>query len=165
MAIFQKRSPANPLSGRRIPPPPRPAPPAVPPAQPPQFLRDNEVRTQIAADAMINGKLSFTTPTRVEGKLKGELRCTQLLVIGPNAVVEGWVKADELQIEGIVRGEIAETRRVEIRPQGRFLGKVSARQLAIRDGGFLDGRCNVGPTVSLDEQREIWRQILDAAES
>ena len=165
MAIFQRRSAANPLAGRRIPPAAKPAQPAAPPASPPQFLRDNEVRTQIAADAVINGKLSFTTPTRVEGKLKGELRCTELLVIGPTAVVEGWVKADELQIEGIVRGEIAETRKVEIRPRGRFLGKLSARQLAIRDGGFLDGRCNVGPNVSLNEQQEIWRQILDAAES
>ncbi len=40
------------------------------------------MRTSIGADAVINGKLSFTTPTRVEGKLKGELRCTQLLIIG-----------------------------------------------------------------------------------
>ena len=164
MAIFQKRSPVNPLAGRRIPPPSKPAQPIAPEAPPPQFLRDIEVRTQIAADAVINGKLAFTTPTRVEGKLKGELRCTGLLVIGPNAVVEGWVKADELHIEGIVRGEIAETRRVEIRPRGRFFGKVNARLLAIRDGGFLDARCNVGPNVSLTEQ-DVWQQILDAAES
>jgi hypothetical protein len=75
------------------------------------------VRTSIGADAVINGKLAFTTPTRVEGKLKGELRCTQLLIIGSTAVVEGWVKADELRVEGLVRGEIAETRKVEICPQ------------------------------------------------
>ena len=49
---------------------------------------------------MISGRLSFTTPTRVEGKLKGELRCTELCIIGPTAVIEGTVRAEELRVEG-----------------------------------------------------------------
>ncbi|MGH7896826.1 MAG: bactofilin family protein [Candidatus Binatia bacterium] len=153
MGIFQKRSPENPLAAKQPPSPVKPAQPVAPPAPPPQFLRDNEVRTQIAADAVINGKLSFTTPTRVEGKLTGELRCTELLVIGAKAVVEGWVKADEVQVEGLVRGEIGGARRVEIRSGGRFFGRLSARLLAVRDGGLVDGTCNVGPEVSLIEDR------------
>jgi cytoskeletal protein CcmA (bactofilin family) len=60
-------------------------------------------------------------------------------------VVEGTVKADELRVEGLVRGEIAETRKVEICPQGRLIGKVSSRLLIIRDGGFFEGECAVGP--------------------
>jgi cytoskeletal protein CcmA (bactofilin family) len=58
--------------------------------------------------------------------------------------VEGWVRADELRIEGLVRGEIAETRKVEICPQGKLVGTVSARFLVVRDGGFLEGQCLVG---------------------
>jgi cytoskeletal protein CcmA (bactofilin family) len=144
MGIFQKRSPDNPLAALE-PPPPQRQPQPVSPAAPPPFLRENEVRTYVGPDAVINGKLAFTTPTRIEGKLKGELRCTQLLIIGPSAVVEGWVKADELRIEGLLRGEIAETRKVEICPQGRLVGKVSARLLVVRDGAFLEGQCAVGP--------------------
>jgi cytoskeletal protein CcmA (bactofilin family) len=145
MGIFQKRSPDNPLAALE-PPPPEREPQPVSPSAPPPFLRDNEVRTSIGADAVINGKLAFTTPTRVEGKLKGELRCTQLLIIGSTAVVEGSVKADELRVEGLVRGEITETRKVEICPQGKLIGKVSSQLLIIRDGGFFEGECAVGPT-------------------
>jgi cytoskeletal protein CcmA (bactofilin family) len=144
MGIFQKRSPDNPLAALE-PPPPQRQPQPVSPSAPPPFLRENEVRTSIGPDAVINGKLAFTTPTRIEGRLKGELRCTQLLIIGPSAVVEGWVKADELRIEGLLRGEIAETRKVEICPQGRLVGKVSARLLVVRDGAFVEGQCAVGP--------------------
>lgn len=144
MGIFQKRSPDNPLAALQ-PPPPEREPQPVSPSAPPPFLRDNEVRTSIGADAVINGKLAFTTPTRVEGKLKGELRCTQLLIIGATAVVEGWVKADELRIEGLLRGEIAETRKVEICPQGRVIGQVSSRFLVVREGGSFEGQCAVGP--------------------
>lgn len=141
MSLFRKRQPT----------PTKPAPlaaresqPAPPPPPPPDFLRENDLRTQLGADAMITGKLSFTTPTRIEGRLKGELRCTQLLIIGPKAVVEGWVRADELRIEGSVRGEIAETRKVEIRSTGRFVGRMSAETLSIEEGGFFDGDCRLG---------------------
>jgi len=145
MAIFQKRSPDNPLAALQPPAPERLPQPLTPPSAPPQFLRDTEVRTQIGADAVINGKLAFTTPTRVEGKLTGELRCTQLLIIGATAVVEGLVKADELRIEGFVSGEIVETRKIEVCSRGRLTGKVSAQLLVVRDGGFFEGECAVGP--------------------
>jgi cytoskeletal protein CcmA (bactofilin family) len=147
MAMFEKRSPANPLASRQPPPPDRLPQPVEPAGPPPQFLRDNEVRTSIGADAVINGKLSFTTPTRVEGKLKGELRCTQLLIIGATAVVEGSVRADELRIEGIVRGDVIETRKVEVCARGQLVGKVVAHRLIVRDGGHFDAECIVGPDV------------------
>lgn len=141
MAMFDKRSPANPLASRQPSPPVRQPQPMAPAVTPPPFLRDTEVRTSIGADAVITGKLSFTTPTRVEGKLKGELRCTQLLIISASAVIEGWVKADELRVEGIVRGEVAETRKVEICAQGRLIGKIATHVLVLREGGFFEGQC------------------------
>jgi cytoskeletal protein CcmA (bactofilin family) len=144
MAIFQKRSPENPLTNRQPPPQQRQPQPMAPPAPPPQFLRETEVRTSIGADAIINGKLSFNTPTRIEGKLKGELRCTELLIIGATAVVEGCVKADELRIEGVVRGEITETRKVEVCDRGTFVGKLTAKLLVVREGGVFEGNSTVG---------------------
>jgi len=152
MAIFTKRSPANPLSGLELPPPQRVPQPVVPPGPPSEFLRETEVRTSIGADAVINGKLSFTTPTRIEGKLKGELRCTQLLIIGPTAVVEGLVKADELRVEGVLQGEVDETRKVEICEEGRLIGRIAARHLVVREGGFVDGRCSVGAQDALVDE-------------
>jgi cytoskeletal protein CcmA (bactofilin family) len=149
MAIFQKRSPENPLVNLQPPPPEREPQPVPPPAPPPQFLRDVEVRTSIGADAVISGKLCFNTPTRIEGKLKGELRCTALLIIGATAVVEGWVKADEVRIEGILRGEIAETRKIEVCDGGTLVGKATARVLVVREGGLFEGEGTIGPEAWL----------------
>ncbi len=47
-----------------------------------------DVRVSLGPDAEVTGKLSFATPTRIEGKLKGELRASDLLVIGAQAVVQ-----------------------------------------------------------------------------
>jgi cytoskeletal protein CcmA (bactofilin family) len=152
MAIFQKRSPENPLTSLQPPPPQRVPQPMAPPAPPPQFLRETEVRTSIGADAIINGKLSFNTPTRIEGKLKGELHCTELLIIGATAVIEGSVKADELRIEGVVRGEITETRKVEVCHRGTFVGTVTAELLVVREGGVFEGKSTVGPEAWFADQ-------------
>jgi cytoskeletal protein CcmA (bactofilin family) len=152
MAIFQKRSPENPLTSLQPPPPQRVPQPMAPPAPPPQFLRETEVRTSIGADAIINGKLSFNTPTRIEGKLKGELHCTELLIIGATAVIEGSVKADELRIEGVVRGEITETRKVEVCHRGTFVGTVAAELLVVREGGVFEGKSTVGPEAWFADQ-------------
>ena len=91
----------------------------------------------------------------MEGKLTGELHCSQLLIIGPTAVVEGRVKADELRIEGLVSGEVSETRKVEVFPRGKLTGKISAQLLVVRDGGFFEGECAVGPNSPVlgDEPR------------
>ena len=138
----------------REPLPPREPQPVAPPA-PPEFLRDTELRTSLAADSVVTGKLSFTTPTRIDGKLKGELRCTQLLVVGSTAIVEGWIRADNLRIEGTVRGEIADTRRVEIRPGGKFLGRVTAEMIVLHEGGLLDGECRIGAAAEERVERGV----------
>jgi cytoskeletal protein CcmA (bactofilin family) len=162
MAIFDKRSPASPLASRQ-PPPERMPQPVGPATVPPQFLRETEVRTSIGPDAVINGKLSFNTPTRIEGRLKGELRCTELLIIGTTAVVEGSVRADELRIEGIVRGDVLETRKVEVCPQGQLFGRVVASRLIVRDGGHFEGQCKVGPDISVAAKNGADESRHDAA--
>jgi len=56
-----------------------------------------EVRVSLGPDAEVTGKLSFTVPTRIEGKLKGEVRATDLLVVGPQAIVHASVQAEKLR--------------------------------------------------------------------
>src|SRR5262245_66498202 len=76
-----------------------------------------DVRVSLGADAEVSGKLSFATATRIEGKLKGEIRSTDVLVIGPSAVVQATVRADRLIVLGEVHGE------VQARSEERRVGK------------------------------------------
>ena len=65
-----------------------------------------DVRVSLGPDAEVTGKLSFVSPTRIEGKLKGEVRSSDLLIIGPEAVVQATVHAEKLVVLGEVRGEV-----------------------------------------------------------
>ena len=51
------------------------------------------LRPSLGPDTAVSGRLSFTVPTRIDGRLRGEVRASDLLVVGEDAVVEGVVRA------------------------------------------------------------------------
>ena len=103
-----------------------------------------DVRVSLGPDAEVTGKLSFATPTRIEGKLKGELRATDLLVIGAQAVVQANVHAEKLVVLGEVRGQVQGASRVEICSGGRLFGDVETKALVVQEGATFEGRCKMG---------------------
>jgi len=104
----------------------------------------NDVRVSLGPDAEVTGKLSFATPTRIEGKLKGELRATDLLVIGEQAVVQANVHAEKLVVLGEVRGQVQGASRVEICSGGRLFGDIETKCLVVQDGATFEGRSTMG---------------------
>ncbi len=108
------------------------------------FLANNSMlRTSLGADAEVTGRLSFNAPTRIDGKLKGDVKCTDLLVIGESGTVDGNVNATELVVLGRIEGDIRGAQRVEIGPLGRVTGTIETGALAVREGGRLDAACRV----------------------
>lgn len=99
-----------------------------------------DVRVSLGPDAEVTGKLSFVSPTRIEGKLKGEVRSSDLLIIGPEAVVQATVHADKLVVLGEVRGEVLGAHRIEICAGGRLFGDVETRSLVIQEGAVFEGQ-------------------------
>ncbi len=109
-----------------------------------KFLANNQtLRTSLGADAEVTGRLSFNAPTRIDGKLNGDVKCTDLLVIGESGTVDGNVNATELVVLGRIHGDIRGAQRVEIGPVGRILGTIETSSLAVREGGKLDAACRV----------------------
>lgn len=105
-----------------------------------------DLRVSLGADAEVTGKLSFTTPTRIEGRLKGELRSTSMLVIGKEGVVHAAVQAEQLIVLGEICGNVVASTRVEVHPGGRILGDVRTGCLVVKEGGVLEGGVKMSGT-------------------
>jgi len=103
------------------------------------------LRPSLGPDTSVSGRLSFTVPTRIDGKLRGEVRASDLLVVGEEGFVEGIVRALKLIVLGEVRGEVRGAERVEIGPGGRLTGTVETNSLVVKEGGCLDGDCRIAP--------------------
>jgi cytoskeletal protein CcmA (bactofilin family) len=113
-----------------------------------------EVRTVLDQGTQINGKLSFGAPTRIEGRLRGEIRATDLLEIAAGGVVHGSIWAKSLVVVGEVRGQVLGAERVEIQAGGRVFGLIETRALVVVEGAVFEGDLRMNRDESLvDYQR------------
>jgi len=107
-----------------------------------------DVRISLGPDAEANGRLSFVSPTRIEGKVKGEVRSSDLIVVGPQAVVHATVRADKLVVMGEVRGEVLGASRIEVCAGGRLFGDVETQSFIVHEGATFEGRSRMGGQAS-----------------
>lgn len=116
-----------------------------------------EVRTFLDPGTQVTGKLSFNTPTRIEGRLRGEVRASELLVVARGGVLQGTVWPRTISIAGEVRGQILGAERIEIEPGGLVVGLIETRALVIAEGARFEGDCrvNCGDTAAQDEPARL----------
>jgi cytoskeletal protein CcmA (bactofilin family) len=122
---------------------------AAAPVREADFLASVPVlRTTLGPDTSVSGRLSFTTPTRIDGTLRGEVRASDVLVIGETGFVDGTIRATNLIILGQVWGDVIGAERVEIGPKGTLNGTIETRALIVQEGGQLEGDCRIAPARS-----------------
>jgi len=125
---------------------PKPVAPRPIPARAPEagLIGWREIRTVLDKGTQVNGKLSFTAPTRIEGRLRGEVRAADLLEVAACGVVHGTVWAKSLVVAGEVRGQVLGADRVEIQAGARVYGLVETRSLVVVDGAVFEGDLRMG---------------------
>jgi cytoskeletal protein CcmA (bactofilin family) len=102
-----------------------------------------KMRATLDQASEVSGKLSFKGPTRIDGRLRGEVRGADMLVIGESGYVNGTIRATSLVVLGRVDGDVVGAERVEIGPRGALRGNIETRSLVVHDGAQLDGDCRV----------------------
>ncbi|GIW45185.1 MAG: hypothetical protein KatS3mg077_2467 [Candidatus Binatia bacterium] len=102
------------------------------------------VRQLLGRETTVTGKLSFNAPTRIDGVLNGEVKASDLLVIGEEGKVDGAVRARQLLVLGEVRGEVFVEGRAEIGASGRLFGSICSKDLVVQAGAVLEGDCKIG---------------------
>ncbi len=113
----------------------------------------HEIRTFLDPGTQVSGKLNFTTPTRIEGRLRGEVRANDLLVVAVGGSLHGTIWPRTLIVAGEVRGQILGADKVEVQPGGRVVGIIEARELIVPEGAHVEADCRIGSDAAhtLDE--------------
>jgi cytoskeletal protein CcmA (bactofilin family) len=107
-----------------------------------------EIRSFLDPGTQVSGKLAFMTPTRIDGKLRGEVRASDLLVISEGGQLHGTIWPTTLVVAGEVRGQILGAERVEIQPGGRVIGTIETKVLVIPEGAFFEGDARMTEDVA-----------------
>lgn len=100
------------------------------------------VKEAIGAGTVIEGKLSFDAPVRIDGTLTGEVTSTSTLIVGEQGVINASIDVGSLIILGQVNGDVESKDLVEIKAGGRLEADIRTKRLVIEDGGVFNGCCN-----------------------
>lgn len=107
-----------------------------------EIVRDS-AQSYIGEGTTVEGKIVCEGSLRVDGKVKGEIEAKGIVTVGEKGIVESNVKAGEVQIMGMINGNVTSDRKVEIYSTGKLIGDVNTPKIAIEEGGVLDGKCNM----------------------
>lgn len=98
----------------------------------------------VAAGTNIEGKFSATENVRLDGKIKGEVRCSQRLVMGETGRIEGNLITKDAIIMGTIEGELVAEGSLHLKSTAVIRGTISAKTMTVDEGARYIGECKIG---------------------
>lgn len=98
----------------------------------------------ISKDTLIEGNFSAEQDVRLDGVIKGEVRCTRRLVLGETGKIEGKVSAESAVIMGTIKGELHIQDLLQLKSTALVDGNLQAKSILVEEGGRYLGECRVG---------------------
>ncbi len=110
--------------------------------------------TAIDAGTTLSGKLRCKETLRIDGRVKGEVRCDKTAIIGERASVEASIQAEAVIISGEVKGNVIARSKITLESTARVTGDLATPGIVIEEGAKLEGRIVIRP----DEQPAAQKQ-------
>ena len=115
----------------------------------PKGAENTEVTTLIGEGCEFEGNLNLSASTRIDGKVKGNIRSEGTLIIGESGSVDGDISCSEILVHGKVFGNV-EAQRLELKRGASLTGDLKVEVLIIEEGAIYNGNCSMGRS-SMDE--------------
>jgi len=102
------------------------------------------IGTLVGADTRIQGDIEFTGGCHVDGYVKGNVKATKdtraVLSISERGCIEGSVMVPHVVLNGMVKGDVRATERVELGPKARVIGNVQYKLIEMSIGAEVNGK-------------------------
>ena len=103
-----------------------------------------KIQTLIGAKTRIDGDVEFSGGLHVDGYINGNVRAEvspgAILSVSEQGCIEGSVAVASVILNGIVKGDIDATERVELGPKARVLGNVYYSNIETAIGAQINGK-------------------------
>ena len=107
-------------------------------------INQHEIASLVGATTTVTGNVEFSGGLRIDGTVKGSVRCADgekggMLVISESGRVEGEVRAGHLVVAGRIDGPVCAAHLIELQPKARIVGDVRYRALEMHHGAIVEG--------------------------
>ena len=97
----------------------------------------------IAAGTNITGNILTETDFRLDGQVKGDIKCQGKLVIGPKGNVEGNIESENAEILGGVQGSEKVKAKLILKATANIQGDIFTQSLEIEPNARFNGACSM----------------------
>jgi cytoskeletal protein CcmA (bactofilin family) len=105
---------------------------------------DGRVDTLVGPNSSIHGDITFSGRCHVDGTVKGSVSADpdsqSALSIAEDGSVEGGVTVPNVLLNGLVRGDVVASQRVELGPTARVIGNVYYNLIEMAIGAEINGK-------------------------
>lgn len=91
----------------------------------------------------IEGEIRGDEDLHVEGHFRGIIKISGNIFVGRTGVVEADVEADNVIIQGQIKGNVLACRQLEIQSLGQLTGDCTAASIDIKEGAIFEGHSNM----------------------
>jgi cytoskeletal protein CcmA (bactofilin family) len=95
--------------------------------------------------AEIEGTCTFGGTVMLNGTVRGEVVCTDTIIVGEKGVVHAQLRGGAIVISGQVTGNVCASQRLELRGSARVFGDVEAPIVVMEEGVLFEGHCRMTP--------------------
>jgi cytoskeletal protein CcmA (bactofilin family) len=106
--------------------------------------KDSQDTCVVATGTAIEGKFSASENVRLDGFLKGEVKCSQRLVMGETGRIEGNIRTKDAIIMGKIEGEIVAEGTLHLKGTAYIKGSITAKYMVVDEGAQYVGDCKIG---------------------
>jgi cytoskeletal protein CcmA (bactofilin family) len=105
--------------------------------------RFGKTRSALGPGTVIQGRLTFDTTVRIDGKLSGDVFSSKAIIVGRKGSIDAQIEVSALIVLGHVKGYIKATERVDILAGGYVEGSIETPCLVVESGSTLNGDCKM----------------------
>ena len=110
---------------------------------PPPATASTRSTAVIGASMLMKGEIHTREELVVDGEVEGLLESQSSITIGPNGKVKANIKAREVAIFGVVKGNIEVSEKIAIREKGSLIGDIKTAGISIDDGAYFKGSIDI----------------------
>ena len=120
----------------------------------------------VGAGTYLEGMIETRGSLRIDGKVKGTVKCSDRVTIGSTGEVNGEIHAKNAVIGGKVEGDVNVEQKLILEKSSSLNGNLSTGKLVIDDGAHFNGKSAMGgdrgkPVVNAASNNNGKKSIFD----
>lgn len=97
----------------------------------------------IGGNTTIKGDIASSSNIRIEGKITGNIKCSDVVNIGKTGEVDGDVESKNIVVGGTVKGSLTASEKITLEKTAKVSGNISAKKLIIYEEAIFEGSCSM----------------------